>query len=152
MQKPAGSAGLESIVPPMFRPARLVAACSLALIALLAVVATPAGAQGDAGRRVVLVVWSAPVAANYSLAGLEKGQEPHDVFLRSLAAQPGLSIGLLSTVQGDYSEEQALLDISQGTRQPSSLYSPRAPYAQHLDPATASFADWARTVKRAHDV
>jgi hypothetical protein len=149
---PAGTAGLESIVPPMFRPARLVAACALALLALLAVFAAPAGAQGDAGRRVVLAVWAAPVTTNYSLAGLQKGQEPRDLFLRTLARQPGLSVGLLSTVQGDYSEEQALLDMSQGTRQPSSLYSPRAPYALHLDRATSAFPDWARTVKRAHDV
>jgi hypothetical protein len=83
---------------------------------------------------------------------LPKGHEPHDLFLRDLARDPRLSLGLLSSVQGDYSEEQALLDISQGTRQPSSLYSPRNPYPLRLDTATSTILDWRRTVRRAHKV
>lgn len=144
-------AGLESIVPPMFRPARLVAACAVALLALLMVCTSPAGARGDAGRRVVIAVWSAPIADNYTLEGLRKGDEPRDHFLRWLADR-GLSDGLLSTVQGDYSEEQALIDVTQGSRQPSSLYTPRYPSTLRLHPGTATISNWRRTVRRAHNV
>src|SRR5947207_5838114 len=145
-------AGPESIVPPMLRLARLVAACALALLAALALLSSSAGAQATPGRSVVIAFWSAPIIDNYSLVGLPKGHEPHDLFLRDLARDPRLSLGLLSTVQGDYSEEQALLDISQGTRQPSSLYSPRNPYPLRLDTTTSTVLDWQRSVRRAHKV
>lgn len=145
-------AGPESIVPPMLRLARLVAACALALLAALALLSSSAGAQATPGRSVVIAFWSAPIIDNYSLVGLPKGHEPHDLFLRDLARDPRLSLGLLSSVQGDYSEEQALLDISQGTRQPSSLYSPRNPYPLRLDTTTSTVLDWQRSVRRAHKV
>ena len=145
-------AGPESIVPPMLRLARLVAACALALLAALALLSSSAGAQATPGRSVVIAFWSAPIIDDYSLVGLPKGHEPHDLFLRDLARDPRLSLGLLSTVQGDYSEEQALLDISQGTRQPSSLYSPRNPYPLRLDTTTSTVLDWQRSVRRARKV
>ncbi|MDQ6915069.1 MAG: hypothetical protein M3155_04580 [Actinomycetota bacterium] len=136
----------------MFRPARLVAACALALLALLTAAATPAGAQGDAGRHVVVAFWSAPIAQNYTLNGLRKGDEPHDQFLLWVATRPGVSDGLLSTVQGDYTEEQALIDVSQGTRQPSSLYTPRYPPTLRLHKGSSTISNWQRTARRAHNV
>ena len=53
---------------------------------------------------------------------VEDGGEPRDRLLRTLDARPGMSVGLLSSVQGGYIRKQAVLDISQGSRQPSGLY------------------------------
>lgn len=54
-------------------------------------------------------------------AGAGSGDEPRDEVLRAFEGL-GVAVGLASTSQGDYSQVQAFLDISQGTRQPRSLY------------------------------
>jgi hypothetical protein len=46
---------------------------------------------------------------------------------RELAAVPGLSVGIVSATQGLYSQEQLLLDITQGARISASAYSTEHP-------------------------
>ncbi|MFL5819378.1 MAG: hypothetical protein ACJ76S_01660 [Solirubrobacteraceae bacterium] len=109
----------------MLRPGRVALLCALA--ALLAGVTAPvaASAQGAAPRTVVLALWQGGPRSSLSFAGKEEPREPADLFLRGLARRPALSIGLMSQVQGDYTQEQALLDITQGTRQSTVIYQPR---------------------------
>ena len=57
-------------------------------------------------------------------------EDPSPAFrwaLDALAAQPRLSLGLSSAVQGTYDREQAFLDISQGTRVSLKSYDPTVP-------------------------
>jgi hypothetical protein len=98
-----------------------------ALAALLAAAAAPAAApaQAAAPRTVVLALWQGGPRTSLSFAGPEEPHEPADLVLRGLWARPALSLGLMSQVQGDYTQEQALLDITQGTRQSTLLYHPR---------------------------
>jgi hypothetical protein len=59
---------------------------------------------------------------------------------RALAGAPGMSVGILSAIQGTYSPEQMALDISQGARIATSAYdSPRPP----------SIGDWPAVLARA---
>src|SRR5437588_5975379 len=52
---------------------------------------------------------------------------PDDAVERVLAAQPQLALGIISAAQGVYFREQALLDVTQGTRVADSSYDPSAP-------------------------
>jgi hypothetical protein len=71
---------------------------------------------------------------------------------RTLAAVPGLSIGILSATQGGYSTAQLLLDVSQGARVASSAYPHAA--APHLalqaSGTGARVAGWRTARGRAH--
>jgi hypothetical protein len=59
---------------------------------------------------------------------------------RALAGAAGMSVGILSAIQGTYSSEQMALDISQGARIATSAYdSPRPP----------SIGDWPAVLARA---
>jgi hypothetical protein len=59
---------------------------------------------------------------------------------RALAGAPGMSVGILSAIQGTYSSEQMMLDIGQGARVATSAYgSPRPP----------SIGDWTAVLARA---
>ncbi|MFI4989991.1 MAG: hypothetical protein ACHQHO_03640 [Solirubrobacterales bacterium] len=59
---------------------------------------------------------------------------------RALAGAPGMSVGILSAIQGTYSSEQMLLDVGQGARVATSAYdSPRPP----------SIGDWTAVLARA---
>lgn len=134
----------------MLRLARVAALC--ALIALLAAVAGPsAAAAQEAPRRAMLVFWQAGPSENLTFPGVEEPYEARDTFLRRLAARPDLSIGLMSSVQGDYSQEQALLDITQGTRQSTFLYEPKDVIPLGLVPAgdTGRIDGWQADVRRA---
>ncbi len=135
----------------MFRPRRVAFACALGLLAVLAV-ALPAPAAGQEPARAVIAFWTATPDQNADLSGPEKPDEPRDRFLRWLDSRPGLSLGLWSSVLGEYREEQALLDVSQGTRHTLSLYSPRDPLRLDLNPATGVISNWAPTVRRADKV
>jgi hypothetical protein len=70
---------------------------------------------------------------------------------RELASIPGLSVGMMSASQGQYSDEQLLLDISQGARVATSSY-PRA-HPPLLTPrpsgAGANVEGWRAARKRA---
>ena len=98
----------------------------------------------------VIAIWGATPADN-----LVPGEyrEPHDTVLRRIDGT-GLTPGLLSASQGSYSRVQALLDISQGTRQPSSLHEPRlAPAVTARQSGSAGVVEgWADLVRRAQDV
>jgi hypothetical protein len=59
---------------------------------------------------------------------------------RALAGAPGISVGILSAIQGTYSPEQMLLDVGQGARIATSAYdSPRPP----------GIGDWPAVLARA---
>jgi hypothetical protein len=124
----------------MFRPGRVALLCALAALAAAAVLPAPAGAQ--ARRSVVIAFYTAYPTETLSFEGEEKPYEPQDTVLRRWGDQPGLKLGLLSTIQGEYTQPQALLDITQGTRQSTALYTPRKLLNLDFDRATASFPDW----------
>ncbi len=138
--------------PPRGAPARAVAACAaLALIAPTA----PAQAPGPAGSeraRVLLAFLPAPAPAQ-PVAPADA--DPGPAFrwaLDALAAQPRLSLGLSSAVQGTYDREQAFLDISQGTRVSLKSYDPTEPPPLLLRPAAAGtgrLAGWPAVRARA---
>ncbi|MDQ1403128.1 MAG: hypothetical protein QOG03_1444 [Actinomycetota bacterium] len=87
-----------------------------------AVVATSAAGTGST---VTIAVLGDEPLATLSLTQ-HKSEEPHDRVLRQLA-DDRFAIGLLSTDLGSYDRRQALLDMSQGTRQPRSLYGTARP-------------------------
>ncbi len=59
---------------------------------------------------------------------------------RALAGAPGVSVGILSAIQGTYSFEQMLLDVGQGARVATSAYDP---------PRPPSIGDWPAVLARA---
>src|SRR3954467_5496858 len=138
-------AGVESIVLTMFRPGRVASLCALAALAavLLSAVPATAGAQNPQ-RRVVVAFYTAHPTAVLAFAGKTKPYEPQDTFLRFLGTKPQLQLGLWSTIQGEYTQPQALLDVTQGTRQSTALYTPRKLYNLNFDRATSSFPSWAQ--------
>ena len=79
--------------------------------------------------------------------------EPHGRLLRTLDAQRGVAGGLMSSVESTYTRQQALLDISQGSRQSGSLYSGNAPALHAVrDGAGATIDGWDTARLRARDV
>jgi hypothetical protein len=137
----------------MFRPGRVAALCALAALAavLLAAVPATAGAQNPQ-RRVVVAFYTAYPTDVLAFAGKTKPYEPQDTFLRFLGTKPQLQLGLWSTIQGEYTQPQAVLDVTQGTRQSTALYTPRKLYSLNFDAATSSFPDWAQISRRAKNV
>jgi hypothetical protein len=59
---------------------------------------------------------------------------------RALDGAPGMSVGILSAIQGTYSSEQMLLDVGQGARVTSSAYD---------SPTPPPIGDWAAVLARA---
>ncbi|HEY1450260.1 MAG TPA: hypothetical protein VGF47_04845, partial [Solirubrobacteraceae bacterium] len=59
---------------------------------------------------------------------------------RALAGTPGMSVGILSAIQGTYSSEQMLLDVGQGARIATSAYD---------SPTPPSIGDWPAVLARA---
>jgi hypothetical protein len=103
----------------MRRRLSLLARCALAG-AVAAVASAPAAAAAGSEHHAILAVYAADpqdVLVHPSDGGLE------DSLLRFLGDQPRLRTGLWSSTQGSYQRQQILLDISQGTRQPTGLYS-----------------------------
>ncbi|UTI65730.1 hypothetical protein NBH00_05830 [Paraconexibacter antarcticus] len=94
------------------------AALLVALLGAIGALGLPASAS--AAPRVVLAFLPA--------AGTQPGTTgPPQTILDILGARKQLAIGLSSSVQGSYNREQALLDITQGTRTSSAAYKPRIP-------------------------
>ena len=88
---------------------------SLALLAVAtACAAAPAPADARSSRAVLA----------FLPAG---GDDNPDPVLDRLDARPQLALGLVSATQGLYSPEQALLDISAGSRTSAAVYDPRTP-------------------------
>jgi hypothetical protein len=135
----------------MFRPGRVALLCALATFVAGLVLAPSAGAQ-DAQRRVVIAFYTATPQEVLAFEGEKKPYEPQDTFLRYLGDKPELKLGLWSTIQGEYTQPQALLDVTQGTRQSTALYTPRKLFSLPFDPRTSSFPDWPAIRRRADRV
>lgn len=97
---------------------RVVAWCALAtaLVACL-----PARADAADARRAILVFYAAD-PQDILVYPEDDSEPPTDSLLRFLGDNRSLRTGLWSSSQGTYQRQQALLDISQGTRQPPALY------------------------------
>ena len=111
------------------RPRAAAVALAVVAIGVIAAALHPvpsiaAAAQTSPGApRAVLALWTTAPERN-ALPRVD-GHESVDRLLRLLDAVPGAHPGLMSTAQGRYDRRQALLDISQGSRQPLSLHRPR---------------------------
>lgn len=72
---------------------------------------------------------------------------------RELASISGLSVGIMSASQGEYSQAQLLLDITQGARVASAAYPHAQPPALSLAPSGpgAAIGGWRAARKRAQD-
>ncbi len=106
----------------------------------------PAAERATAGTapRAVLVFLPGPVARD--------GRPPSpDPLLRALERRPGLAVGLMGPTQGSYSPQQALLDITQGTRVSPVAYRPRDPGPLRFlrRGRGGAIAGWAAAVRRA---
>ena len=143
----------------MRRPLSVLARCALACAAAALACASPAPAPARAStageRHAILAFYAADpqdVLVRRAGGGLE------DAFLRFLGHQPRLRTGLWSSTQGSYQRQQILLDISQGTRQPTGLYSDvdedRDGELDNLrfDARAHAFSNWQPFRRRAHDV
>jgi hypothetical protein len=125
------------------RRARTAAAIGLALCGLavsgLAVRAPVAGASGpprvDAGRRVVIAFVASP-------------DRPTRLLARLAADRRIDAIGLLDPSDGDYNEQQALLDLTQSARVERAAYAPSVPLAIAVSRGGV-VAHWAAILRRA---
>ena len=109
------------------------ATCGAFLVAAaLAAVACPAGAAPPAPRALIAFL-------------------PARDALEVLAGHPELSLGLTSPTLGGYTPEQMALDIGQGARVSSRVYSPRKPPAFRVEVGggSAEVRGWASIVRRA---
>ena len=137
----------------MVTPRRVAVALAFMLLAgLLLVWMAPAPARAAARPTVVLAVWTEDPIANL-VFGRDPAKEPHDRLLHLLDSQRGVAVGLMSTIQSDYTRQQALLDISQGSRQPGSLYPGDPPVLRTVpDAGGATIGGWENARRRARDV
>ncbi|MGA7435750.1 MAG: hypothetical protein WBW44_09045, partial [Solirubrobacterales bacterium] len=87
---------------------------AIAILACFALMTGPAAAAGSNSAILVLIPQDKASAPSYD-----------DDILDRMAEMPDLSIGLVSSTQGSFSSEQALLDIGQGTRVSRSTYDPK---------------------------
>jgi hypothetical protein len=96
---------------------RLTASVAVLAAALLACAAPAASAAAPASQpRALLAFLPAPAHPSLDLSGRPPA------ILDSLDARKDLSLGLSSATQGRYDAEQALLDITQGTRTSAAAY------------------------------
>lgn len=130
----------------MSRPCRALGV--LALLVALALGMAGAAADPAAAQKPPRVVLAfLPVS--------EKPQEdpaaPPVSILDRLASRPALALGLLGATQGTYVQEQAFLDMTQGTRTSTSTYRPRTPpeLAFYPEGRGGLFQRWLDTLDRA---
>jgi hypothetical protein len=105
----------------------------------------------------LLFIWP---AAHASAAARSPIGRPSAVILflpgatsEQLASVPSLSTGIMSAAQGAYTTTQLMLDITQGSRVSTSVYSPSRPPALSLKPrdAGAVVEEWQAVLQRAHN-
>jgi hypothetical protein len=116
---------------------RLAAVLALLLTLAGLVTASPAGARGP--RAVLAFLPSG-------------GEDDPDSVPDRLAARPQLAIGLASATQGRYSPEQAMLDISAGSRTSAAVYDPPTPPRLELvvgGDGSGFVFDWSKVLARA---
>ena len=137
----------------MVRPRRVAVALAFVLLAgLLLLCAAPAPARAASRPTAVVAFWTEDPSANL-VFDPNTSSEPHDRLLRTLDAQRGVAVGLMSSIQSAYARQQALLDISQGSRQSGSLYNGDPPVLQAVpDGVGATIGDWELARRRARDV
>jgi len=137
----------------MLTPRRAAVALAFVLLAGLLLVGTvPTPAAAASRPTVVVAFWTEDPSANLVFDPAASG-EPHDRLLRTLDAQRGVAGGLMSSVESTYTRQQALLDISQGSRQSGSLYSGNTPALHAVrDGAGATIDGWDTARLRARDV
>jgi hypothetical protein len=116
-------------VPRRPRPVSALARVAVVPIAAaLAALGSPAGTalaqDGGAPRKVVLAFW--PQAGEQARAEA-RDADLTPAILSALDERRALSLGLTGATQGRYLPEQALLDVSQGTRTSIAAYSPDLP-------------------------
>jgi hypothetical protein len=131
----------------------LLLALAAALIAGLSPASAATAAPAGGSALIVFLPPGAPAGA--ALGGLARSGSPDDRVLSDFAALPSFSIGLLSSTQGSYTTEQALLDITQGTRTSRSVYSPHDPPRLDLRADAAgggTIVDWQAVLRRAAGV
>jgi hypothetical protein len=121
---------------------------AIATLATLALIVPAAGASTRDGAILVLLPQPEEAWPKYD-----------EDITDGLASIPSLSLGLFSATQGSYVREQALLDISQGTRVSRSTYSPT--YVPSVGPLVVVgeeavstptgryLLDWQRVIDRA---
>ena len=143
----------------MGRRLRDLAWCALACtVATLASLPAPAAAAGTPPRHAILAFYAAGPREVLRPAAGDPAGAPRDTLLRFLDRQPTLRAGLWSSAQGSYQRGQVLLDISQGTRQPTGLYADvdtdRDGELDNLrfDAQARSFSNWEPFRRRAADV
>ncbi len=105
-----------------------------------------------------LLLCAASLGACTAEAGASPGRGRPSVLVvllpaaeRQLAGVSGLSLGIMSATQGEYSSAQFLLDVTQGARVASSAYSGPRPGPLALVPVGPGglVAGWAAAVRRA---
>ena len=125
-------------------------------VAALAAAATPAPAATSRGQPRAILAFYAADPQDVLVRPADGGLA--DSFLRFLGEQSRLRTGLWSSTQGSYQRQQILLDISQGTRQPTGLYSDvdedgdRELDNLRFDARGRAFSNWQPFRRRAHDV
>src|SRR5687767_12007867 len=92
-----------------------------AVAILVACAAAPAAPAAEVRRAVVVFVDANP--RDVLMRERDNSGPPVDAVLRLLGREPSLRTGLWSASLGRFQRQQVLLDISQGTRQPTTLYS-----------------------------
>lgn len=126
------------------------------VVAVAALAAGSAGTRAERQPRAILAFYAAD--PQDVLIRPRDGGQPADSFLRFLGESPELRAGLWSSAQGPYDRQQALLDISQGVRQPLGLHADVDADADgeldalRLDAARRSFTNWQPFRRRARDV
>ncbi len=130
--------------------ARRAGLAAIALVAGLAALPAAAGAQGADSNRTLILFVSTGIAPPPTDAAADQQAV---ALLRSFERRPQLAIGLMSATQGNYSDDQALLDISSGVRVSPTAYGPSLPGDLHLVPSGRGgvIAGWGAAVKRADD-
>jgi hypothetical protein len=133
---------------PAPRPRSAIAV--MAALAALAACALAAPPPAVAAPRALLVfVPGGPEPA----ASSEVADRQAERLLFAFERRPQLGLGLVSATQGNYSEEQALLDVSSGIRVSPTAYGPSHPDDLRLVPRRCGgvVAGWREAVSRAGD-
>jgi hypothetical protein len=123
-------------------------AALLAAVALA--VAGPAAAPAQAEPRAMLVFVSTGIVPASTEAA---ARDQVEALLRDFERRPALATGLMSATQGNYSDDQALLDISAGVRVSPTAYGPSLPNDLALVPRGRGgrISGWQEAVQRARD-